>query len=212
MGQNIKNKHYRRFLDQGEIETIGPDLIKNVLDSIDHNNKTEARSLLIALYLTGARPVEILNLIAKDIKKDGRYILINTPAAKNGVARPIRLLNKNPMARELYTYAIACHPEQILFYHFKGKYHRKRLGKRGVYNRIETAYKVRYWVYKWFKNHLDTGIPPYFLRHNRFSKMAEKGASDRDIMQLKGSKTFESIRPYVHLSSKKSKQLASKID
>jgi len=89
---------------------------------------------------------------------------------------------------------------------------RKYVGRYGVKTRIEWDAKVRYYFYKWFSV-LEIGtIPPYYLRHNRFSKLAMAGASDRELRQLKGSKTFKSIEPYIHLSTEKARKLARIIE
>ena len=55
-------------------------------------------------------------------------------------------------------------------------------------------------------------FPPYFLRHNRFSKLADKGVSLDQIRQLKGAKRMESITPYFHLSTALARVTAKKID
>lgn len=209
--KKIKNRNYLDFLDNGIIDPIleEADIIK-VLDNIKHSSRSEARALVILLYYTGCRPVEALNMVAKDITKKGRYIIAKIPASKRGLARSLHLYFTLPLVKELYKYACGLMPERYLFYSFKGSYKRTTINKKGIpKTHIEQTDKLRYWIYKWFSvlPDLDT-LPPYYLRHNRFSKLALAGASDRELRQFKGSKTAESIAYYTHLSSERSKKLA----
>jgi len=204
----VKNVNYREFLDKGIIKTLGERDILRAMKNITGRYKLEGRALLITLYYTGARPIEVLNLTAKDIKKEDSYLIIQIPASKGGKARPFYLQYDNELVKELYGYASKCFPDMYLFFHFKGNYRRLYKTKSGkITERFSVADKLRYYFKKWFKD-IEGSIPPYFLRHNRFSKASLAGMSDREIKQLKGS---GSIDYYTHLSAKTAKQLAKKI-
>lgn len=204
----IKNKHYRQFLDNGVINLLTVEQINQALDNVKGKHRTEGRALLIALYYTGGRPNEVLRLQAKNITNQKSYIIIQIKGSKRGLPRPIYLQNKRKLVKELYKYACSLFPEQLLFFNYKSKYIRKC--KNG--DRLEFTDSLRYYFKIWFKGVVEDPIPPYFLRHNRFSKLSEAGVDDNSLMQLKGSRTFQSIQAYKHLSVKSAKLLAKKID
>jgi len=88
----IINERYNQFLKEGIITTIDKGDLTNYLNKIKTKHVLEARSMIIMMYYTGARPAEVLNMVAKDIKQEGQsYIVITTKALKNGLPRQIRL-------------------------------------------------------------------------------------------------------------------------
>ena len=212
---NVKSKQYRKFLDKGIIDILTKEDIKRALKNVKGINGKyieEGRALLVTLYLTGARPVEALELVAKDFTKVDSYLVIQVQAAKKGVSRPIYIPYRLSFAKLIWEYVSCCFSDAFVFYHYKGEYKRVSYGKNNErLERIETSDKLRYHVKKWFKGVVDDSITTYFLRHNRFSQLAQEGVTIQDIMFLKGAKSIESVRPYVHLSTKKAKELAKKI-
>lgn len=211
--KNIKNKHYRKFLDEGIIKLIDINDIRKVLDNIKGNHKREARALIICLYYTGARPNEILKLCGKDFKRSKSHLVINIKGSKRGLPRPIRLSFSRPFVTELYKFSIGIFPDMWLFWHYRGNYKRVRKSKSGrIIERTEITQKLTYHFKRWFEV-LDGGtIPPYYLRHNRFSLLiAEKGITAFDIKFMKGSRTLSSVDPYLHMSAESSHKLARKI-
>lgn len=204
----IKNKHYRQFIDNGIITLITHDDLERALTNIKGKNTRQGRSLLIMLYYTGARPVEILRIKGKDVKKEKSYITINVSGSKKGLPRTITLRLAEPHINELWKYCVTIHPDINLFYSFIGKYERKINTKKGETIRIETTDRLRYYIKKWFTGVTEDPIPPYFLRHNLFSSLMTKGATIKDIRFLKGSRTDESVTPYIHMSAKTSQSLA----
>jgi site-specific recombinase XerD len=210
----IKNPNYRKFLDEGIIDLLSEEDIKKALvNTAKSRNPVEGRALLLTLYYTGARPVEVLQLMGKNIIKKDNYILIHIKGAKRGLPRTIYLPAKNPLVMEIYNYAERLFPQQLLFYHYRNNYNRHKKNKRGeikVY--IETTSKLGWHFKRWFGGVVPGGVPPYFLRHNRFSKLTKAGVADRDLRQLKGSKTYESIVPYQHMSADSAKKTAKYMD
>jgi site-specific recombinase XerD len=207
----IKNPNYRKFLDTGIMEIIEEDKINAILDNIKGKYRQEARSLVICMYYTGARPIEILNIKAKDISKTRQHILLNIKGSKRGVPRVVYLKYKLPLVKEFYSYCSSLFEEMLLFYHFRNKYIRRFINNKGeIKEREEITSKLTYYFKRWCKGVID--IPPYYLRHNRLSKLAQKGASDRLLMQLKGAKDSKSVQPYIHMSKEGSKKLAKLID
>lgn len=213
MNKRIKNINYRRFLDDGIITILNEEHIKKALANIKGRHVKEGRALLIALYYTGARPNEILNLKGDDFKKEGNYILVRVPASKGGLPRTIHLQYKHEMVKELWQYAASLFPEMFLFYHYKNEYIRESMSKTGKLKEYtETTNKLRYHVKKWFTGVIEDSITTYYLRHNRFSKLAESGATSDEMRQLKGSKTYGSITPYLHMSRETARKVAKKLD
>jgi site-specific recombinase XerD len=211
--QKITNKAYRQFLDQGIITTLTREQINQALQTITHtekHNPTNKRTLLLILYLTGCRPNEALQLEAQHIQKEERYITIQLKGSKGGLPRKIYLKTSDPYAQEIYNHAQGFFPQMLLFHELRNNYTRTTINKKGeTKTRTETTDKLRYYFNKWFK---ETPLTPYFLRHNRFSKLSEEGIDLQSLRMLKGSRTYESITPYLHMSSKTARNIAKKIN
>lgn len=214
--QKIKNESYRKFLDEGIIDPISETELKEVLKEVKGNRgkyKLEARALIILLFYSGARPVEVLDVKAKDVIKKGNYVLVKIRGSKRGLPRTIYLPTKKNMVKEFYEYSESLMPEMWLFFHYRTHHIRKRMTPKGelkIYN--ETTDGLRYFFKKWFSKIRKGSIPPYFLRHNRFSRLAENGVDLNDIRMVKGCRTLESVMPYLHLSSKSARNVAKKLD
>lgn len=204
----IKNKLYVQFLrEKGEIKIINEDDINLVLESIKTKHRLEARALVICLYYTGARPNEVLRLKSSDVVRDGRYINVRVVGSKRGLTRKLRLPIKLNLVKEFYRYVEGTPPEKLLFFNFIGNYERVRYKKNGsISRRKETSDKLRYHINKWFSVLPET-ITTYYLRHSRFSQLAEAGLSLQELKFWKGSRTVESIQPYLHMSARTSKTI-----
>lgn len=212
----ITNKNYREFIDQGIINTINKEQINKVIYSLEHRHQEQARNLVRTLFYTGARPKEILLLKAKNFSKEGIYIKVLVPGVKRGLTRTIYLDSRDEEISKLYDWTQKHYPDLLLFWAFissKTRNNIKAKLRNGEYKTYTNEYQdttnnLRYWFNKWFKILNNESYTPYFLRHNHFSRLAEHGASMEDIMFLKGAKSMESVRPYLHLSSTKAKKLA----
>jgi integrase len=212
MNQKIKNPNYRRFIDTGLIEVIDQDKLTKALDKIDgiHGNYIqEARALVILLYFTGCRPIEALKIKGVDFAKNESYLTIQIPQSKRGKVRTVFLSGHYTLVKELFDFSKKNFPEAFMFFHFRGQYKRMVTTKSGeVKERIDITQKLNYHFKKWFSDVMPGSIPPYFLRHNAFSKMALSGSSTADIQYIKGSRSIESVTPYIHMSVKKAKDIA----
>lgn len=193
-------------MDEGQIETIDEIKLTMAMKNIKRNVQ-EGRSCLIVLYYTGARPTEVLNIQGQDVTRDGNYIVVQIKGVKKGLPRPVYLPYKLPLVKEFWNYSRGTFPTMYLFHHFRSKYERLRKGK--VY--IEVADSLRYHISKWFDGVIPDSITPYFLRHNRFSKLSEAGATLEEMRMIKGSRTFGSIMPYVHMSADLAKKVSRRI-
>jgi site-specific recombinase XerD len=209
----IINKNYRAFIDKGIIQTLDQEDITKALGNVAGRYTKEGRALIIILYYTGARPNEVLQIKAKDIHKEGSYLVINLKGSKGGLPRPVYLPLKLDMVKELYNYSKGHFEDMLLFSHFAGEYTRVYITKKGqAIQYVELTGKLRYYFARWFANVIEGSISPYFLRHNRFSALASKGLTLEDLRQIKGAKTFSSIYPYLHLSVNTAKKIAKKIN
>jgi site-specific recombinase XerD len=211
----ISNVNYRAFLDKGEIQLIDIKLLNLALKNVSGiygKNREEGRALLIALYLTGGRPIEVIGMQAKHVYKQDTYVAVQMLTAKRGKARIMYFRESMPIAKELYDYAIHKFPEMYLFFHYRSLETKTVKKKDGsTYEYADVAAKLTYHVKHWFKGVIPSSIPPYYLRHNRFTSMAQNGVSINDIQQFKGAKTHESVQAYLHLSQHEAKKIAKHI-
>lgn len=208
----ITNKNYRKFLDKGIIDIITLEKLNKALANIKGKHIKEARALLICLYYTGARPIEVLGLKGRAFKRVDSYVTIEVQAVKRGLNRTIFLPYRYKLVKEMYDYAVRCFPNAMLFYHFRSSYKRRVVKKDGsVTYREEVTDKLRYFFKRWFTGVIKDSITPYFLRHNRFSQLSEAGLTPQDIQHIKGAKSANSVQPYLHLSTKSAKNIAKKI-
>jgi site-specific recombinase XerD len=207
--KRIKSPKYRKFLNEGIIDIITETDLENALNNIKGKFKTQARALIICLYYTGARPNEVLRLKAKDIIKEKTYILIKIKSSKGGRPRTVYLRYKLKYVKELWKFASQVFMERLLFWRFISQYERTYITKKGEkITRIEYTDKLRYHFKKWFK---DKNIPPYYLRHNRFSSLAMNGATLENLRFIKGSSSYNSVLSYLHMSEAEAKKVSKMI-
>lgn len=222
-GSKLKSEYYKKFLAGDFFEKIGNDVIEKALlniNTLNLKNREESRALLIALYYTGARPSEVLNLKGEDVVKEGNDLFVYIRTLKGGNNRKIAISLRRQFIKEFYTYVCRIYPAFFLFEHYRSGYIRTyQTGKiDSLTNPIkevktnEVSNKLRYYFNLWFKGVLDDHIPPYYLRHNRFTRMVEKGATIQDIVAAKGSKTEASVFPYMHTSKDRAKKISRLID
>lgn len=216
----ITNEIYKEFLDESKlIDTLPPEEFNQKLDHIQYRNKhktSQAKGLLALLYWSGARPAEIMQMTPRDFNKEGRFFKLNLTTLKRGHAR-VLLIPKNEELEEFYAYAKKGIPNHPIFYKFAKKTlnkvswtNRKKYFKQtpmgleedsqlqkksNLYDRISS--NAYYLCQKWM------GFPPYFLRHNRFTRVSEAGGSLETIKDLKGAKDLRSAAAYVRYSRKK---------
>lgn len=200
----ITNKRYRQFLDDGIIDLLTENNIRAASHNIKGKYSREGKALLITMYYTGARPNEVLNLRGRDIFKEDSYIVIKMSGSKGGKPRPIYIPYRKELARIVYNYSMGVFPDMFLFLNYRSNHKKHIKGKEYT----ELSHNIRYHFSRWFKGVIDGGVTPYFLRHNKFSKLAQSGVSMEDIKNLKGAKRIASVDPYCHMSTKSAKSLA----
>jgi len=211
----ITNLSYRNFLDKGEIDTLSQEELEEALDYVDGINKKhieEGKALLLVLYYTGCRPIEALKLQGQHVYKEGTYIKIAMQTAKRGVNRVISLPYRLKLVRQFYDYAQKNFREKLLFFNYRSKSVKRYQNNKGEIKGYENiSHNLDYHIKKGFTGVRNGSLTGYFLRHNRFSSLAEAGVSPQDIQFLKGGRDYNSVNAYLHLSRKKSEELAKKI-
>jgi integrase len=203
----IVNQRYREFLEKGVIELFSMDeLDKGLIKAGRSKFGKQARAFLIALYYCGARPVELLQLKPMNIEKKKNYLTIQIPTAKRGVPRVISLPFARKHVTELYKYSASLFDDVYIFYDlisYKTRYYDTKKGIKKQY--VIITDRVYYYIKKWL------GVNPYFLRHSRLSSLAQNDASMNELRQFKGAKSFDSVYPYMHMSSKMSQNIGRKL-
>lgn len=210
----ISNKHYREFLDEGVIEIVTPEHLEQALKNIPVKNRRMARALLITLYYTGARPNEVLRLQAKDIKKQAHYISIFLRPSKGGLGRTLEFKYSNPHMKELWEWRALLMDALYVFYHFRSNSRQRRVSKSGTVKIApNVSDKLGYHLKKWFTGVLDDPVPPYYLRHSRFSQLIMTGkVGEEEIRIMKGAKSMDSVQPYIHMSKARLRKISRYIE
>lgn len=162
-----------------------------------NNSRTRTHQVVIAiLYLTGARPIEIIDLERKDFlfhedfpviadklidnpfTIDENDMLIDIRTAKKGLPRILPFDQRTtPFIKEII---IPCLDEI------------KNTDDRLFRFRTET--RIKQIVYDASNNQLC----PYNFRHNRLSRLGMLGASLQELMYWKGAKDPKSVMPYLY--------------
>jgi len=210
----VKNRHYKKFLQTSYMrDFLTIDELTQAIDKISGIDRKEWRALFILLFWTGCRPVEALNMYQQDVRKKSKEHKVECiiPGAKGGKTRPVDLLTNRKHVPELEEFARNRFPGLLLFYNLRGSYIRQHQTQKGTIKEYqEITGKVRYMCYKITRGvgKFPEGIPPYYFRHNRFSQMAENGASAYDILQVKGGKSLDNALVYMNMSTKERKKLS----
>lgn len=229
-GKKILNERYLNFIKYDYIETLDRDTFQLVLDNIDYqynNNKMdlskktiprhkEARAFMILLWITGARPVELLKMYRDDIVKTVNEIFVTIPGAKGGKRRSMTLPYRDKFVREVWLYAATGPSIMLLFPKIRSRKKRSDITYTKITVDPETGEKtkvrvpigktydilsqdVNYYFKKWVDPIIE--ISPYFFRHSRFTVVADtKGFDYKDIMKMKGARSIKSVEKYVHAS------------
>jgi len=155
----------------------------------NHTNTDSERTWITILWLTGARPAEALEIKKKDIVflEDGRveFKLATKKLGKEGkfvVRRRHLILKIDPANR--YIKAVKRHLLRVKDVESNIFFFSRRTG----YNIID---RVGF-------DALGVNICPYNFRHSRLTLMAEKGASEGELMRFKGALSTQSVKPYIH--------------
>lgn len=161
-----------------------PDIERMVLKCKDNDEKC----YLLLLYYTGARPSELLMMGKKDVIEDEEFVKLQIPTLKGGIGRTIHLEKSDPNVSFILEHS------------------------KTVEERLISKWKY-YWETKNFIYRISNNqLTQYFFRHNRFSKLSQRGATRNDLKYLKGAKDVRSVEAYIHVGGQETKKLAKIID
>lgn len=203
----VNNLRYKEFIEKGTIQLFSMDELEAGLAKAKNSKYGRlGMNYCITQYYTGGRPVEILQLKPKHFEKKGKYLNIQIPTAKRGVARLISLPFARKHVSELWKYSQSVYDDVYLFYDLVSSKQRTYINKKGVVKRYTIITdKVYYNITKWFD------MNPYFFRHSRMSSLSQNGATMEELRQFKGAKRYDSIYPYLHMSSDISQKIGNRI-
>jgi len=141
--------------------------------------KIVSHQVVIAiLYLTGARPIEIVNLEKNNIKIVGEDLHMDLITVKKGLDRILPFsIEETPFIKDLvipYVERLS-DPEDRLF-------------------KFRTVTRIKQIVYY----ASDNILCPYNFRHNRLSRLGLAGASAHELMYWKGAKDLKSVSAYLY--------------
>lgn len=220
----VTNQFYKAFLDGYLLEEIDRNDIIKVLNNINHKHIQQARVLIILAWGSGARPNEYLKLKKEDLSRSTEFLEVRFLGSKGSSARTISFPrymddgSEDPLILEVFDYYRKLFPGQWLFWFF-----RSNAVRYGVTKKIKTkdgqilekkydkvydylSSKLNYYFRKWFDVLVVDGVPPYYLRHNRASKVFEKVGS-AGTMETTGHKRQESLKSYTHKTKKMRKEI-----
>lgn len=218
------DKNYQDFLAGKTFVTIPRKTFIEKLESVKYVHKTDAekpaRIACILLWMTGARPNEVLRLKAGDFTRTSAHLIVQMPGSKGGNSRPIRLPLNDKLVVEIDNFVKDKYPEWMVFWQIQSRAIKngttrsfKSKGLNGEEVRKAKRYDRKYLdisakFAKSFRQWFDT--PVYYLRHNRFTVAAEK-LSVNDLKDLKGAKSEHSLIKYMHHTEKAGKRIAKEL-
>ena len=174
------------FHEKGEIE-----ILTNI-DSYLSNCKTlRDKIALLLLFLTGARPSEIVELKAGDVYKQGHFCIVHITTKKGGRTRDIYLPRHGKGRIPFYTNLLL----DLIDEHYVDEM--KLLWGWKPYTVRDRIYSIT-----------NGELAPYFFRHNFMSLNSKLGRTLQELKYLKGAKTIASVEPYVHISADVHKKIA----
>lgn len=165
---------------------IGKDEINALLNKA--RNTTE-KSWLLCLWLTAARPAELLEMKKKDIKIEDNKTSFRIKTKKLGFHRKEYIVEKRTLVLKIrkehrYIKILNAHlnkfknPDKTIF-----KFTR-RTGLNIIYRLSEDV--------------LGETLCQYNFRHSRMTLLAEKGATKDELKRFKGSRSDRSVASYIH--------------
>lgn len=222
----VKNQYYKDFLDGFLLNEISRADIEMVLRNLQHQYQEQAEVLVIIAWVSGARPNEYLRLIPEHFSRSIEFLEIKFPSSKGSSARTISMprylkdsKEEDPFTKKVFEYERRLFSKQYLFWFFRSDAIRHGVTKKSKnkegefiekrYNKLypELSSKLKYYFPKWFDCLFVDGIPPYYLRHNRATKVNEKVGS-AGTMETMGWKREETLRKYTHKTKKMRREIA----
>jgi integrase len=156
----------------------------------------DEKSWITILWITGARPAEVLEMQKK-------HVIFHPEFSRNGidlvkvefVLSTKKLGNKGKFTvrtRKLIFTLKTTNKYLIIL-----KKHLNRLkDDHNIFNfSRRTGYNI---IDRLGQDALGVNLCPYNFRHSRLTLMAEKGATEGELMRIKGARSRASVKPYIH--------------
>jgi len=162
---------------------------KEVLQMLDVLTSIRDRALISFLWLTGARPSEVIEVKKEDIIVEPFKVQFKIPTKKLDKSKGFKIkhrileYNRPRMPPNPFIEAIVIH-------------HRTINDGAIVFNM--TTRNIEYIVNKASTKALGYALAPYNFRHSRMTKLARLGYDAIDLKYFKGSKSIKSVEPYLH--------------
>lgn len=150
-------------------------------------NTDKKKLIMGVLYLTGARPIELINLTPKDFTMDEEkeWVTVRLPTAKLGTAKGFVIRDRRLEIKKdagdgamgwIYDYVKQWNPEVKLI---PGSETDRSRIKQIVYETTANKYC------------------PYSFRHSRMTALSRGGADVSELMLWKGAKSSGSVDAYL---------------
>jgi integrase len=203
----IKNERLSEFQKTGLIKFMEKiefcTLLESGTTNINPTIRNQVRAFFRILWSTGRRPSEIMELVKGNCNPNpNKTLKILFKTRKGGVPTTV-FLPANDVTEKVIAYVQTIpFPEMTIFPGIQSanswvqKIKSKKLDGSELRKYTSSTKRVRYFSMKIF------GVPPYFFRHNRFSKV---GNIDM-ITYLKGAKDPRSSMRYRHFDEKEAKR------
>jgi len=177
---------------------LSPQEVGRLIDAAD---SAFHRMIVMTLYATGVRRLELTRLEIADI--DSERMLVHVRNGKGGTDRDVMLSEQLLVALRQYLRGLRCKPDQWLFP--GGAWH------TGNYP-ISTGTVWNACHYAAQRAGITKPVHPYTLRHCFATHLLEAGADLRTIQMLLGHRDLEETARYLHLSARQLSDVASPLD
>ena len=177
---------------------LSPQQVARLINAAD---STFHRMIVMTLYATGVRRLELTRLKINDI--DSERMVVHVRNGKGGKDRDVMLSEELLAALRQYLRGLRCKPDQWLFP--GGAWH------TGNYP-ISTGTVWNACYYAAQRAGITKPAHPHILRHCFATHLLEAGADLRTIQMLLGHRDLEETARYLHLSAKRLSDVASPLD
>lgn len=182
MGEKHTKKWVRdkaqALLDMPEQERIA--LIERMFSFLDKHYEQFA---VVMFYIYGLRPEELLILTKDKFKVVDSSLIVKIPTLKGGEERTLRLsLTDTPYLERV----VLPYLDKVQYNLFPFWRHTTNLNH--IFRKIKN------------RSNAQIDLNPYVFRHFRMNYIASLGASQYDLKNWKGAKSFSSVEEYLHFN------------
>jgi len=177
---------------------LSPQQVTRLINAAD---STFHRMIVMTLYATGVRRLELTRLEIADI--DSERMVVHVRNGKGGKDRDVMLSEQLLVALRQYLRGLRRKPDRWLFP--GGAWH------TGNYP-ISTGTVWNACHYATQRAGITKPVHPHILRHCFATHLLEAGADLRTIQMLLGHRDLEETARYLHLSSRQLSDVASPLD